>query len=147
MTDPDGTFATQILASLATPSFTGIELGGGVFARPALAATGGAGEGISPYGVDTGISCETNSNICNASLGQMCVGATCLAFPVVKKDATIVLRGYNFWDTTDARLVFDPLVPGPGQPVDGRHSRFRHQRAYRSGRRLHAALRPAERDF
>lgn len=115
VTDPDGTFATQILASLATPSFTGIELGGGVFARdPALAATGGAGEGISPYGVDTGISCETNSNICNASLGQMCVGATCLAFPVVKKDSTIVLRGYNFWDTTDARLVFDPLLPGQG---------------------------------
>ncbi len=113
--DPDGVNApTHVLASLATPSFTGIELGGGVFARdPALAATGGAGEGISPYGVDTGIPCSGNSNVCNASLGQMCMG-TCMAFPVVKKDATIVLRGYNLWDVTDARLVFEPLIPGQG---------------------------------
>ncbi len=114
--DPDGVNPnTHELASLATPSFTGIELGGGVLARdPALAATGSAGEGITPYGADTGIDCSGNPNICNASLGQLCTGGTCLSFPVVKKDATMVVRGYNLWDITDARLVFEPLFPGQG---------------------------------
>jgi hypothetical protein len=114
--DPDGVHpATHELASLATPSFTGIELSDDVFARdPVLAATESAGEGITPYGADTGIPCSSSSNACNASLGQMCQGGTCMSFPVVKKDATMVVRGYNLWDVTDARLVFEPLVPGQG---------------------------------
>jgi hypothetical protein len=116
LTDPDGVLpATHVLASFATPSLTGVEKSEFVSARdPTLDATAANEEGLSLYGVDTGIPCAANPNICDSSLGLMCVTQTCIAYPVVQKDQTIVLRGYNFWDVAEARVVFEPLVAGQG---------------------------------
>jgi hypothetical protein len=114
--DPDGVHPpTHLLASLATPALIGVEGSEFVTARhPGLAATGNAGEGISPYGFKTNISCSATNDSCDPSLGLICRSDTCVAYPVVQKDQTIVLRGYNFWDVAEARLVFEPLVPGQG---------------------------------
>jgi hypothetical protein len=34
-----------------------------------------------------------------------------MAYPVVK-DQNLVLRGFNYWDVTEARVVFTPVVLG-----------------------------------
>lgn len=134
----DGGFAT--VAPLGSPVILGIE-GEHVSARhPDLAATkeNPIGDGLSPYGVVTNISCTAASG-CDSALGMVCsaklFGDTqgkCLAFPVVQKDQELILRGYNFWDVEDARLVLTPLFPGEGsestsiveavdanEPIDG----------------------------
>jgi hypothetical protein len=36
-----------------------------------------------------------------------------MAYPVVK-DQNLVLRGFNYWDVTEARVVFTPVVLGQG---------------------------------
>ncbi|MCB1019662.1 MAG: hypothetical protein KDC27_07015 [Acidobacteria bacterium] len=114
--DPDGVHPpTQVLASLATPALIGVERSEFVFARhPGLAATADAGEGMSPYGFVTNISCSAVNNSCDASQGLRCLGGSCVAYPVVQKDQTMVLRGYNFWDVAEARLVFEPIDLGQG---------------------------------
>jgi hypothetical protein len=112
----DGTGpGTPLFASFATPALIGVEQSDFVVARhPGLAATADDGEGISLYGFKTNIPCSSTNNSCDASLGLICSSNTCVAYPVVQKDQTIVLRGYNFWDVTEARLVFEPLLPGQG---------------------------------
>lgn len=118
--DPEGGPELRRFLPLATPALIGIERSEFVRARhPGLAATADDGEGISPYGFATNIQCSA-ANPCDASLGMLCntvfggaVGR-CVAYPVVQKDQTMVLRGYNFWDVAESRVVFDPVVPGQG---------------------------------
>lgn len=113
--EPDGGTPTHELAPLATPALIGIEKSEFVSARvPGLAATAEDGEGISPYGFRTDIPCSVDNDSCDASLGLICRASRCVAYPVVQKDQTMVLRGYNFWDVSEARVVFEPLVPGEG---------------------------------
>jgi len=105
---------THFLSSFATPALIGIETSEFVAARhPSLAASAQSGEGVSLYGFNTNIPCSQPSH-CDASLGQMCMGGNCTAFPVVQKDQLIVLRGYNFWDVAEARVIFQPVEAGQG---------------------------------
>ena len=86
-------------------------------------------EGISPYGAKTNIPCSSSNNsACDANLGLICGlefngPARCIAYPVVQKEKIMVVRGYNFWDTLNAKLVLTPLVSGQGNqtilPIDG----------------------------
>jgi hypothetical protein len=109
------------VAPAASPVILGVE-GHHVTARhPALAATTSTpiANGISPYGVETNISCSFTNDSCNASQGLVCglklgAGPHCIAFPVVQKDQDLVLRGYNYWDVESARLVFSPAFAGQG---------------------------------
>lgn len=109
----------DVLEAGASPVIRGIE-GEFVTGRhPALEATR-TEDGMTPFGVDTGIPCSpVDDASCDASQGLICGGKIgsenrCVAFPVVQKDQELILRGYNFWDVTEARLVLEPLIPGQG---------------------------------
>lgn len=109
----------DVPAPEGSPVILGVE-GEHVLARhPALAATANNGDGMSPYGVATGIPCN-DAGGCDSSLGMVCstrFGNTpgqCFAFPVVQKDQELILRGYNYWDVEAARLVLTPVFPGEG---------------------------------
>lgn len=117
-----GELGPDIVAPAASPVILGVE-GAHVSARhPALAATATTpiGDGMTPFGVVTNISC-TSASGCDPALGMFCstrLGGEnqghCIAYPVVQKDQELILRGYNFWDVEAARLVFTPLFPGEG---------------------------------
>lgn len=131
--DPNG------VAALASPVILGIEGTPHVTARhPDLAASNNE-EGISPYGVVTDIPCsDIDDSGCDPNLGLICGlkvfgPPRCVAYPVVQKDQDLILRGYNFWDVEEAKLLFTPLIlgegtesPAPGdyvvdtnEPIDG----------------------------
>jgi hypothetical protein len=113
-----GELGPSIVAPEGSPVILGIE-GDHVTARhPTLEATAAIGDKMSPYGVATSIPCNDPS-ACDPALGLVCGtrlsgNAVCFAFPVVQKDEELILRGYNFWDVEDARLVFTPVFPGEG---------------------------------
>jgi hypothetical protein len=119
---PGGETGPATVAPAASPVILGIE-GDHVSARhPDLAATATTpiGDGMTPFGVVTNIPCTLTSG-CDSALGMVCSeklfgggSGRCLAFPVVQKDQEVILRGYNFWDVQDARLVFTPAFPGEG---------------------------------
>ncbi len=119
--DPE--FGGDVVAADASPVVLGVE-GEFVSARhPSLQATDTVppGDGISPYGASTGIPCTSGGSQCDANKGYVCgtvfgfaSPASCIAYPVLQKEHDVVLRGYNFWDIDEARLVFTPLFPGDG---------------------------------
>jgi hypothetical protein len=120
--EPDGGPSLFELASNASPVILGVE-GEFVSARhPALAVTATTdGDGMSPYGAVTDIPCSlADDSGCDPNKGLVCsakFGGTsghCVAYPVVQKDHELILRGYNFWDIDQARLIFSPLFPGEG---------------------------------
>ena len=105
------------IRALASPVILGIE-GSGVSAlHPNLANTVATAEGMSPFGVNTGIPCTPGS--CDAQKGLICgteieSDSTCFAYPVVQQDAELALRGFNYWDSQSAALRFEPLASGQG---------------------------------
>jgi outer membrane protein assembly factor BamB len=81
------------------------------------------GDGLSPFGVKTNISC-TGTNLqndtCDHTAGLMCdtLGFTkatpegkCLAFPIVFQQEGIRLLGYNFWDSNAPLFIQDLSDP------------------------------------
>ena len=82
-----------------------------------------AGDGLSPYGVETTIPCSstvpcdhTRGLICGLTLNssariEMLGGNTyddgfCYAFPIVRRSEQVEIRGFNFWDQETAHLGF-----------------------------------------
>lgn len=82
--------------------------------RPAPAVpsvTPPIGDGLSPYGINTGIRCSVipGGDTCDRERGLICglrIGFldTCIAYPIVQRSGAVVLRGWNFWDEHDAQL-------------------------------------------
>jgi len=84
------------------------------------------GDGLSPYGTNTGIPCSSlpgGGDTCDRELGLMCgnrvgLGATCFAYPIVQQEGSVLLRGWNFWDQHEAQLRFEGIDrPGAGGAI------------------------------
>lgn len=118
-------FGPSMVAATASPVITGLEGEALSVRHPALeeSMTTPISHGVTPFGVETGIPCSVvDPDACDADLGLICStklnggsSGTCMAYPVVHKDQDLILRGFNFWDIDEARLVLTPVESGEGR--------------------------------
>jgi hypothetical protein len=64
------------------------------------------GDGLDPNGITTNLTCSATKP-CPGGMGLRCDGFNCRAYPIVQEGESINLLGYNFWDTQDAKLVWE----------------------------------------
>ena len=142
--DPDGGViaSANLSAPSARPRLSGIQKTEDVrgydaaIGRPSLEDDrlrnrdcGVRGDGISPYGVLTDIACSASAP-CDQETGLICgsvlrgsfprsgfVSTRCYAFPVLSPKGSVIMRGHNFWDTSDAQLEYRPLSDPSAQPT------------------------------
>lgn len=142
--DPDGGViaSANLSAPSARPRLSGIQKTEDVrgydaaIGRPSLEDDrlrnrdcGVRGDGISPYGVFTDIACSASAP-CDQETGLICGSVLrglfprsdfrstrCYAFPVLSPKGSVIMRGHNFWDTSDAQLEYRPLSDPSAQPT------------------------------